>query len=387
LFSTFTEIDELEIDESHYFFEKKNFINQDIYSKFWALDKVFEQKSSGITTGRDHFVTDENEIKLKKRINSFINSKESIDSIKYLYKLDDNSDFNVQKAKQLLTQFDEKKVKKFLYKPFINRYIYYDKLLLTRDRLSFMKNFEQNNIGIVITRRQGSNYFNSVFISDIMINLSVLGVNNYIFPLWLYKEHGDAFHGNGHNQTQVSNINPKFEELLQNTYNKHNISEEIFYYIYAILFSNTYRKSFPELLKIDYPKIPFTKNFHIFERMSELGKELADLHLFKSEKLNKSQVKFQGEGSGAIEEIEFNQIKKVVNINKTQFFDNISSELWEYEIGKNKVIQQWFKRKEKIDFEDVIELSKISASIYETFGLQKEIDEIYPEILNELIYK
>ncbi len=387
LFSTFSENDELEIDENHYFFEKKIFINQDIYKNFWAIDEIFCGISSGISTGRDHFVTDEKKNELIKRITNFINTNDSEDKIKRDFNIDNRIDFNIKKAKDFNTKFDIKKIKKMLYKPYVDRYIYYDKYLLTRDRHTFMNYFESDNLGLVITKRQGSDYFNNIFITNKMICLSVLGVGCYVIPLWLYKENGDAFHGNGHNQTQVSNINPKFEELLQNTYNKQNISEEIFYYIYAILFSNTYRKSFPELLKIDYPKIPFTKNFHIFEKMSELGKELADLHLLKSEKLNKSQVKFQGIGNGAIEEIEFNQNKKVVNINKTQFFDNISFELWEYEIGKNKVIQQWFRRKEKIDFEDVIELSKISTSLYETLGLQKEIDEIYPEILNELIEK
>ena len=100
--------------------------------------------------------------------------------------------------------------------------------------------------------------------------------------------------------------------------------------------------------------------------MSALGKDLANLDLLKSEKLNKSYVRFIGTGNGLVESIRFNQ--NTVFINKAQCFENISPELWEFEIGKNKIIQQWFKRKEKIDFEDLIELSKISTSFYETFN-------------------
>lgn len=385
LFSTFSKKDELEIDEKYFFFERKNFANIKTYKRFWAIDQIFSGISSGISTGRDHLVSDENKSELTKRITHFINIKASEESIKNIFKIDNRVDFSIKNAKEKNSFFDEKKIKKILHKPFINRYIYYDKHLLTRDRIAFMRHFEKDNIGLVITKRQSSNYFTNVFVTNKMINLSVFGVGSYVIPLWLYKENENAFQENSVEQVRISNINPKFEELLQNTYSKKNITESIFYYIYAILFSNVYRKSFPELLKIDYPKIPFTKNYLIFEKMSALGKELANLHLLKSEKLNKSYVRFIGAGNGLVENIRFNQ--NTVFINKAQCFENISPELWEFEIGKNKIIQQWFKRKEKIDFEDVIELSKISTSIYETFNLQKEIDELYPEVLEDLIVK
>jgi len=43
--------------------------------------------------------------------------------------------------------------------------------------------------------------------------------------------------------------------------------EDIFYYIYAVLFSNTYRQKYQEFLKIDFPKIPFAKSFNLFKRL------------------------------------------------------------------------------------------------------------------------
>ena len=385
IFSTFNKKNKLKIDTEHFFFEKKNFNNQKLYNKFSAIDKIFVKKSSGITSGRDHFVTDENKKILKQRINLFIDSKDSSDSIKKIFKLEDRTDFNVEKAKKLILQFDENKIIEFLYKPFNVRYIYNEKLLLTRDRSAFMKNFNTKNIGIVITRRQGSNYFTNVFISSKPVNLSVLGANNYIFPLWIYEQNGDAFNGNGKGKNKVSNINSVFKELLEKTYDKQNITEEIFYYTYAILFSETYRKSFPELLKIDYPKIPFPKTLPKFETLAKLGKELADLHLLKSSKLNKPLVKFQGKGNGKVEKPKFVEKEQKLFINETQYFENISKKLWEFKVGKNQVIKQWIKRKEEVEFENAVEFSRISTAIYETFNTQNEIAKIYPEILDELL--
>ena len=44
-------------------------------------------------------------------------------------------------------------------------------------------------------------------------------------------------------------------------------------YIYAILYSSLYRDTYKEFLKIDFPKIPFTKNAKIFKELTGLGSE------------------------------------------------------------------------------------------------------------------
>ncbi len=208
---------------------------------------------------------------------------------------------------------------------------------------------------------------------------------SYIIPLWQYKQNGDAFNGNGKGKKKVSNINFELEKFLQKTYNKKNITEDIFYYIYAVLYSNTYRQNFSELLKIDYPKIPFTKEVKIFKKIVKLGKELSDLHLLKSTKINKPQIKFQGEGTGKIERVKYVKEQKIIEINDTQYFENIKPELWEFKIGKNQVVKQWLKQKEKIQFDNIIEFGKITTSIYETFKIQAKIDKIFSEIIDNLI--
>jgi len=122
-----------------------------------------------------------------------------------------------------------------------------------------------------------------------------------------------------------------------------------------------------------------------FETFSKLGKELADLHLLKSSKLNKPLVKFQGKGNGKVEKPKFVEKEQKLFINETQYFENISKKLWEFKVGKNQVIKQWIKRKEEVEFENAVEFSRISTAIYETFNTQNEIAKIYPEILDELL--
>jgi len=73
--------------------------------------------------------------------------------------------------------------------------------------------------------------------------------------------------------------------MMSLTYEKPPTPEEIFFYIYAVLHYNTYRTKYTEFLKIDFPQIPFTKEYKLFKMMGEYGGYLVDLHLMKSAEL------------------------------------------------------------------------------------------------------
>ncbi len=388
LFTSFTKEHEIEINEKHFFFEKKNFANPELYNSFWAVDELFVDKNSGVETGRDHFILADKQQELKNRLNRFINSNFPLDLLRETFNLQEQPNFKLAKVKQNFKEVDENKFYPYHHKPFYIRNIYYEKSFLRRHSGIIMENFVKDEcIGLILKKRFVDNLYSHCFITENITDRNFLGGQSYIFPLWINRTDEEVKANIYEKWKRKSNLNKEFEKLLETTYNKKDITEQIFYYLYAVLYSTTYRTSFPEQLQIDYPKIPFTKNVAIFEQLAELGKELADLHLLKSSRINKPQVKYQGQGNGKVDKPKYNAKQKVITINETQFFDNISQELWDFEIGKNRVIQNWIKRKEKIVFEDAVEFSRIATAVYETFKLQNEIDVIYPEILNELIEK
>jgi predicted helicase len=388
VFKSFTKEHEIEINVNHFFFEKKNFVNPELYNSFWAIDEILNKNSSGVKTHRDHFVTADKKEELENRLKSFLFSNLPLELKKEAFNINDNRDFSVQSLNTYFKKIDETKFKKYAFKPFNNKFIYFDSKFIDFDRRAVTKNIVNNiNLVLIIKKRHVDKDYNHCFVSDKIPDVNFLGGQSYIFPLWINRTDEEVNSDMYDKRKRYSNLNEEFEKRLETTYGKENITEEIFYYIYAVLYSTTYRTSFPELLKIDYPKIPFTKNVKIFNQLAELGKELADLHLLKSAKLNKPKVKFQGKGDGKVNKPKYNEKQLIITINETQYFDNISKELWDFEIGKNRVIQQWVKHKEKIEFEDAVEFGRIATAIYETFNLQNEIDIIYPEILTELILK
>jgi len=354
------------------------------------MQEIFAYNSSGMTSERDYITIQPTLEAIKNIVRLF--KTYTVEKLEELFKTKDSRDWKISNAKKdILKNYERDLYQKIHYKPFEYLWTFYSgqsRGFIGTPSFKMMSNFiNKENRGIIITKRYYDKNFSHCFITENLTNRSFLGGQSYIFPLWIFESNGDVFNGNGKYKNQVSNLNPKIETLLENTYNKQNITEQIFYYIYAVLYSNTYRNSFTELLKIDYPKIPFTRNVEIFEQVAKLGKELADLHLLKSPSLNKPKVKFIGQGNGKVDKPEFNESQHIITINETQYFDNISNELWEFKVGKNQVIKQWLTRKEKIEFEDAIEFSRIATAIYETFKLQSEIDAIYPEIIKELLEK
>ena len=55
--------------------------------------------------------------------------------------------------------------------------------------------------------------------------------------------------------------------------------EDIFYYVYGILHSADYRKTFSNDLKKMLPRIPLVDNISDFWNFSKAGRKLAELHL------------------------------------------------------------------------------------------------------------
>jgi predicted helicase len=163
--------------------------------------------------------------------------------------------------------------------------------------------------------------------------------------------------------------------------------EEIFCYIYAILHSHTYRKSYKEFLKIDFPRIPFTTEYNLFRKIGELGKKLVDLHLLKSKSLNKPIAKFQGKGDKIVKKTQYIEEKGRIYINKTQYFEGIEQGVWEYQIGGYQVLHKWLKdrKSNELTLKEIKHYCRVATTIKETIEIQEEIDKLYPYVEKDII--
>ena len=231
--------------------------------------------------------------------------------------------------------------------------------------------------------------------------------NGFVFPLYLYPDTNkrDLFSQAKEQKKRQPNINPRLLAALSNTYkvgqtflSDHDqslfeqdkqecLSHQIFYYIYAVLYSNTYRTKYAEFLKIDFPRIPFTKDYELFGKMAEYGEKLVDLHLLKSAELDPPVAKFQGEGEERIEKLRYEEEAKRVYVNQSRYFEGVSKDVWQYQIGGYQVCSKWLKDRKgrRLSLEDIKHYCRIVTSLEKTIEVQKAIDGVYPEVEEETV--
>lgn len=310
------------------------------------------------------------------------------------------------------------KFKRYFYRPFNNRTIYWDTELIDRPRSPLSLSTDEA-ISICLSRNSTlTSQYSSVLVSGSLTDLKYCEYSRgcYFFPLYVCN--GKEVDLNPRQQQSLiptdqpalkaggkrANIKQEFAELLKKNFGT--TPEEIFYYIYAILYSNIYRKKYEEFLKIDFPRIPFTKDYKLFQKLAVLGEELVSLHLLKHSALNKPIVKFYGKDSNLVEKREYKHIRfskpkvatgpripqkssktGLVIINDKQYFAPVDPEIWNYYIGGYQVLDKWLKDRKgrSLSSEDIKHYCKVATSLSKTLQIQKKIDELYPRVEKNLV--
>jgi len=366
------------------------------YKNYPKITEAFPLNGVGMTTARDRFVIDRDRKTLENRIRLFKNSKYSDDKLHIFFQINKKKGWSIRKAWDMLQSISDSNLNKFikpvLYRPFDVRWIFYHDEMIERSRKEVMHHMLQENLG-VITNRQVNGEFRHILCSNTIINdctvSSETRERSYLFPLYLYPgpDKKDLFSHTEEPKKREPNVSPELLAALSEVYKKEPTPEEIFYYIYAVLYSNIYRTKYAEFLKIDFPRIPFTKDYKLFSKMAEYGQRLVDLHLLKSKKLDPPITKFEGKGDNKVEKFKCNKEKKRVYINQDQYFEGITKEVWEYQIGGYRVCNKWLKdmKRRTLSLDDIKHYCKVATSIQKTIEIQQEIDNTYSEVEEETV--
>lgn len=378
---------ELKPKGDFYLFIHQNQNLQLKYSEFFRLNEIFPLNNTGIVTKRDSLVVGFDKKEINQRLRIFSDRNLSDDYISKSLKLPfvDKDKWNLTEArKQFFISKDFENFFTFIqYRPLDKRWIMYHPTLVARRVEKVMAHLLQSNVALCVGRQgsaTGSEDYDIVFISENIVDLNLFRRGGeLVYPLYIYPETDkkDLFsdHESGEKKP---NIKPEIFEELKAKYKKEVTPEEIFYYIYAVLYSNTYRTKYAEFLKIDFPRIPFTSNYKLFIKLGKLGKQLADLHLLKADELNKPISKFSGKGDNKVTQRPKYEDERVY-INSTQYFTNVKEEVWKYQIGGYQVCDKWLKdRKDReLSLDEIETYCKIVTALSKTIEFQKEIDENY----------
>ncbi len=385
--------EEIHPNSPYYRFVPTAETNRDVYEKYWKVTAIFPLSCAGIITARDKLVIDPDRAVLKRRIEMFRDLSMPDQLAQKALNLKDTRGWKFSEGRKKLAKDKDWNAyfTAILYRPFDIRHVYYTQKMVDWPRPDVMRHmFSGRNVALISARSNKSGEMDHFFCSQHIVEAKCgeSTTQSCIFPLYLYPDKGDMF-GHEKAQERKPNLDRKLIELLTEVYRKEPTPEEIFYYIYGILYSNVYRSKYAEFLKIDFPKVPFTRNYELFKTIGKYGSKLVDLHLMKSAELNSPIVKFQGCGDYGVSKVRYEETGKQVYINDNQYFDGIEREVWEYQIGGYQVLDKWLKGRKgrKLSLDDIKHYCQIATALKETIEIQRDIDNIYLDTEKDAIKK
>jgi predicted helicase len=376
------------------------------YQAFPSVTTIFPLHGVGMTTARDDFVTDIDKSALIDRIRLFKHSRGPDEELHASFRINRKKGWNIRRAWEMLQSLDDGELPDLivpvLYRPFDSRWIFYHDAVVWRTVKRIMYHMMQENVGLLWTRPMSPTYDFSAFSSRYVVDQCVVGNKSagagisYIGPLHLYPDASETekdllSHSEG-SGGRKPNLNPKIVRALSSAHSQQPSPENIFHYIYAVLCAETYRQKYAEFLKTDFPRIPFTADFDLFRSLTALGRRLVDLHLLRSEELDPPAARFQCQGDNQVAKttaqgFRYEPKEERVYINKSQYFEPVAQELWEYQIGGYQVLSKWLKdrRERRLTLEEVKTYSRIVTALQRTIALQGEIDGLYPGVEDRIV--
>jgi predicted helicase len=366
------------------------------YEKFIRITDIFPVNSVGIVTSRDRFVIDFEKETLKRRIRTFLDPSLPDDFVRETFKLKNTQSWKLAEKRKKIQQDDgwEKKIVPCLYRPFDVRWLFYHSDAIERGREEVMRHMLADNLALITARSNKSQRMDHFLCSSHIVETKCgeSTIQSYTFPLYLcsHAQKGELFTTQS-TEERVCNLSSEFLKACRTSCTKQLTPEEIFAYIYAILYSNVYRDRYAEFLRIDFPRIPLTSDHELFDELAALGKRLVDLHLLRSDELDPPIAKFEGDGDGIVQTgkngLRYEPQEQRVFINKTQYFEGIPPQVWEYQIGGYQVCHKWLKdRKNRhLSLDEIKTYCQIVTSLAKTIEIQTAIDELYPTVEETLL--
>jgi predicted helicase len=355
------------------------------YEKAWKITDVMLTNVLGFQTHRDHFAVDFSYQELEKRISEFRNSRLSDKEIQDRYNVSDNRDWNVKEARQSLRQDQNWKESLItcLYRSFDWRYCYFSTTAMDYPRQELIKHVAKKENLCLGVGRQGiavnDPQWSLVSVSGEPVDANIFrrgGIN--VFPLYLYPEAEERALGG----TRRPNLSQPFLNDVTAKLDYTPTPEGIFYYIYAIFHSPTYRSRYAEFLKIDFPRVPLTRNDKLFRKLAAYGEQLVALHLMKSPKLDQPITQFVEQGGNRIVDPAHPKYAngKVTINKKGDGFMNVPEEVWNFYVGGYPVCAKWLKDRKgrTLSSEDIAHYQRIVVALQETIKLMAAIDKAIP---------
>lgn len=333
----------------------------------------FVTQSPGVLSGRESWVYNFSKPKVGLNMEAMVNFYEDqrinfhsrIAKVKSL-KVADVIDNNPKKIswtralrndinKNIQHAYNSNLISLGILRPFFSQNLYYDRNFIESPGLSsqfFPNKITQSN-KVICVSGIGANKGNGIFISDKTIDYNALDAGAKCFPLYYYEEQtqqNPSLFDTARESEYIrrDGVSIFILKRAKKQYGKSVNKEDIFYYVYGILHSPLYRKTFANDLKKMLPRIPLVDEPRDFWKFSKAGRTLADLHINYENVAPYPNLKITGNDSGfySVEKMRFpkKDQKHTIHYNSRITIENIPDKAYEYIINGKSAIEWIIER-------------------------------------------
>ena len=264
-------------DENNDWINKRNKKYSNFIQLYNEKKSFFTIDTSGVTTARDSWVYNFSKERLLCNIKNMVDvynsdidniklNNVSKDQIKQYLTLDTKKISWSRALQKSVAKLEHKNVKtesvvQALYRPFTTVW-FYGSPDLNECMYKTKKVFSgADNLSIIVNGVSSAKSF-SALITDKIFNFHTLSTG-MSFPLFWYEQGEDNF---GNYVIKHDGISDYILQTIQKNYKSLDINKkDIFYYVYGLLHSNEYRRSFESDLKKELPRIPIPESIHDFD--------------------------------------------------------------------------------------------------------------------------
>jgi len=326
---------------------------------------IFKLYSLGVVTARDEWSYDFEPNGLSKKVNFFYDlynndmirwnmSKKDLpinDFVDRTIKWTEELELHLKKNNKL--NFNPNKIIDSLYRPYIKKFFYFDKIFTHRiyqNDVIFGIDNKYENLCIGFSGIASNKPFSTIS-SKYLFGFDFIEKTQFV-PHHYFNSEGNRF----------DNITDWSLEQFQTHYKDKKITKEnIFHYVYAVLHNPEYRQKYEMNLKREFPRIPF---YDDFKKWYAWGKKLMDLHInyetVKPYPLNvvtsetkteqKKKIKKLSEETKETESAKLYQPKikvklkadkerEIIEIDELTSITGIPKETWEYRLGNRSAVE------------------------------------------------
>jgi predicted helicase len=383
------------------------------YQAAWKITDIFPVNVLGFQTHRDAFAVGFDRAGMEARFRDMRSNTVSDEEFRDRFKLCDNEDWTLAAARTAIKADDgwQNALVNCLYRPFDWRTCYFSEVAMDRPRHEIREHvLGRDNLCLLTSRQQADVGFTHALVTQNPAESCAVSnktkEQNYVFPLYAYPEtdsskkalldEAPAWPADPENDGRTPNLSAGFINALASAIGlefspvgvvpekRYFNPSNVFDYIYAMLHSRSYRETYSHFLRLDFPRIPLPSSAKEFFSVAELGRQLRSLHLLDDTVTIPPEVRFPVAGDNIVARAHPKFVSQEdgglgwLYINKTQYFEGITAEVWEFEIGSYQVLEKWLKDRKgrQLSYEDLTHYQRVIGAVYSTLSAMEALDQL-----------